>query len=124
MWMNSIMWTLYFLQETYLELVTAQVFLLAEQLLHVLPNQQFLLIIFFRWSEGRVSYTHLVSVQLMQLLEYLILNAVLIIVQYDGYTSCPLITGYGKTILAEFDFDAQPLETFPFDQGKVSVDVC
>ena len=39
--------------------------------------------------------------------------------QYDGYTSCPLITGYGKTILAEFDFDAAPLETFPFDQGKV-----
>lgn len=41
--------------------------------------------------------------------------------QYDGYTSCPLITGYGKTILAEFDFNAQPLETFPFDQGKVTV---
>ena len=40
-------------------------------------------------------------------------------VQYDGYTSCPLITGYGKTILAEFDFNAEPLETFPFDQGKV-----
>ncbi len=40
--------------------------------------------------------------------------------QYDGYTSCPLITGYGKTILAEFDFNANPLETFPFDQGKVS----
>lgn len=37
---------------------------------------------------------------------------------YDGYTSCPLVTGYGKTILAEFDFDAAPLETFPFDQGK------
>ncbi|XP_041355640.1 sulfide:quinone oxidoreductase, mitochondrial-like [Gigantopelta aegis] len=37
---------------------------------------------------------------------------------YDGYTSCPLITGYGKCIMAEFDFDAQPLETFPFDQGK------
>lgn len=40
---------------------------------------------------------------------------------YDGYTSCPLITGYGKTILAEFDFDALPLETFPFDQGKERV---
>lgn len=38
--------------------------------------------------------------------------------QYDGYTSCPLITGYGKTILAEFDFNAAPLETFPIDQGK------
>ena len=38
--------------------------------------------------------------------------------QYDGYTSCPLITGFGKTILAEFDFNAMPLETFPVDQGK------
>lgn len=38
--------------------------------------------------------------------------------KYDGYTSCPLITGYHSCILAEFDFDGQPLETFPFDQGK------
>ena len=40
--------------------------------------------------------------------------------KYDGYTSCPLVTGYGKLILAEFDFDGNPLETFPFDQGKES----
>lgn len=38
--------------------------------------------------------------------------------QYDGYTSCPLITGYNTCVLAEFDFDLNPLETFPFDQGK------
>lgn len=38
--------------------------------------------------------------------------------QYDGYTSCPLVTSYGKLILAEFDFNGEPLETFPFDQGK------
>jgi len=38
--------------------------------------------------------------------------------KYDGYTSCPLITGYNSCILAEFDFDLSPLETFPFDQGK------
>lgn len=37
---------------------------------------------------------------------------------YDGYTSCPLITGYKSCILAEFDFDLTPLETFPIDQGK------
>jgi sulfide:quinone oxidoreductase len=37
---------------------------------------------------------------------------------YDGYTSCPLVTGYGKLILAEFDYDLKPKETFPFDQGK------
>ncbi|XP_041355810.1 sulfide:quinone oxidoreductase, mitochondrial-like isoform X1 [Gigantopelta aegis] len=38
--------------------------------------------------------------------------------EYDGYTSCPLLTGYGKCIMAEFDFAAEPLETFPIDQGK------
>lgn len=40
--------------------------------------------------------------------------------KYNGYASCPLVTGYGKLILAEFDFDGQPLETFPFDQSKES----
>lgn len=38
--------------------------------------------------------------------------------RYDGYTSCPLVTGYGRLILAEFDYDKQPKETFPFDQSK------
>lgn len=38
--------------------------------------------------------------------------------RYDGYTSCPLVTGYGKLILAEFDYDLNPKETFPFDQAK------
>ena len=37
---------------------------------------------------------------------------------YDGYTSCPLVTGYGKLVLAEFDYDKNPKETFPFDQSK------
>jgi sulfide:quinone oxidoreductase len=37
---------------------------------------------------------------------------------YDGYTSCPLVTGYGKLILAEFDYAGRPQETFPFDQSK------
>jgi sulfide:quinone oxidoreductase len=40
------------------------------------------------------------------------------VASYDGYTSCPLITAYGKLILAEFDYDLKPKETFPFDQGK------
>ncbi|XP_077869309.1 sulfide:quinone oxidoreductase, mitochondrial-like, partial [Saccoglossus kowalevskii] len=40
---------------------------------------------------------------------------------YDGYTSCPLITQYGKLILAEFGYNAEVLETFPIiDQGKES----
>ncbi|XP_049783265.1 sulfide:quinone oxidoreductase, mitochondrial isoform X2 [Schistocerca cancellata] len=38
--------------------------------------------------------------------------------EYDGYTSCPLVTGQRKCILAEFDYDRNPLETFPVDQGK------
>lgn len=38
--------------------------------------------------------------------------------QYTGYGSCPLVTGYGKLILAEFDYDNTPTETFPFNQAK------
>ncbi len=38
--------------------------------------------------------------------------------RYDGYTSCPLVTGYGRLVLAEFDYDKNPKETFPFDQSK------
>lgn len=37
---------------------------------------------------------------------------------YDGYTSCPLVTGYKSLILAEFDYELNPRETFPFDQSK------
>jgi sulfide:quinone oxidoreductase len=37
---------------------------------------------------------------------------------YNGYTSCPIVTGYGKLVLAEFDYHNTPVETFPFDQSK------
>jgi len=37
---------------------------------------------------------------------------------YHGYSSCPVVTGYGKMVLAEFDYDNQPAESFPFDQSK------
>lgn len=37
---------------------------------------------------------------------------------YDGYTSCPLVTGYGRLILAEFDYELKTKESFPFDQSK------
>ncbi|KAK3928648.1 Sulfide:quinone oxidoreductase, mitochondrial [Frankliniella fusca] len=40
--------------------------------------------------------------------------------KYSGYTSCPLVTGYGSLILAEFDYDKKPVETLPFDQRKES----
>lgn len=38
--------------------------------------------------------------------------------KYNGYTSCPLVTGYGKLVMAEFDYDKNPQETFPLDQSK------
>lgn len=38
--------------------------------------------------------------------------------RYDGYTSCPVVTGYDSLILAEFDYSGQPAETFPFDQAQ------
>jgi sulfide:quinone oxidoreductase len=38
--------------------------------------------------------------------------------RYDGYAACPLVTGYGRLIMAEFDYDGNPQETFPFDQSK------
>ncbi|PKI83078.1 eukaryotic sulfide quinone oxidoreductase [Malassezia vespertilionis] len=44
-----------------------------------------------------------------------------IVGQYDGYTSCPLITEYGKVLLAEFVYNALPKETFSkygIDQSK------
>ncbi|MDW4441155.1 type II sulfide:quinone oxidoreductase Sqr [Staphylococcus saprophyticus] len=37
---------------------------------------------------------------------------------YDGYTSCPIVTGYNKLILAEFDYNKKSKETFPFNQAK------
>jgi sulfide:quinone oxidoreductase len=37
---------------------------------------------------------------------------------YDGYTSCPVVTGRGKLIMAEFDYDKNPVESFPFDQRQ------
>lgn len=37
---------------------------------------------------------------------------------YNGYSSCPVVTGYGKMMLAEFDYDHNPAESFPFDQSK------
>jgi sulfide:quinone oxidoreductase len=39
--------------------------------------------------------------------------------QYDGYTCCPLITGYDKTIMAEFDgYNVTPVSSFPLNPMK------
>jgi sulfide:quinone oxidoreductase len=34
---------------------------------------------------------------------------------YDGYSCCPLITGYGRTIMAEFNYKQEPTPSFPLD---------
>jgi sulfide:quinone oxidoreductase len=34
--------------------------------------------------------------------------------RYNGYASCPLVTGYGKLVLAEFDYDGKPTPSIPF----------
>lgn len=47
-----------------------------------------------------------------------LINRKLPYASYNGYTSCPLVTGYGKLVLAEFDYNNAPAETFPFDQSK------
>ena len=33
--------------------------------------------------------------------------------KYDGYASCPLTTGYGKLLLAEFDYEGKPTPSLP-----------
>ena len=37
---------------------------------------------------------------------------------YDGYSCCPLITGYGRTIMAEFNYKAEAVPSFPLDPTK------
>lgn len=38
--------------------------------------------------------------------------------KYNGYASCPLVTSRSSCILAEFDYEGNPDETFPFNQAK------
>ena len=38
--------------------------------------------------------------------------------KYNGYASCPLVTGYGRLVLAEFDYDNNPDPSFPFDTSQ------
>lgn len=47
-----------------------------------------------------------------------VLNQQAIAKKYDGYTSCPVVTGYGSLILAEFDYNKVPMESFPFNQAE------
>jgi sulfide:quinone oxidoreductase len=38
--------------------------------------------------------------------------------KYDGYSSCPLVTGFGKVVLAEFGYDGKLMPSFPMDMTK------
>ena len=38
--------------------------------------------------------------------------------KYNGYSSCPLIVGYGRLVLAEFDYNNEPQDSFPFEQAR------
>jgi sulfide:quinone oxidoreductase len=37
---------------------------------------------------------------------------------YEGYAACPIVTGYGRLILAKFDYDLVPRPSFPFDTTR------
>lgn len=39
---------------------------------------------------------------------------------YNGYASCPLVTGFGKVILAEFGYDGKLMPTFPGNPARES----
>ena len=43
--------------------------------------------------------------------------------KYNGYTACPITTGYGKLLLAEFDHDSKLTPTFPINQIKERYDM-
>ncbi|MCD8194188.1 MAG: NAD(P)/FAD-dependent oxidoreductase [Tannerellaceae bacterium] len=34
--------------------------------------------------------------------------------KYNGYAACPIITEYGRVLLCEFDYNKEPMPTFPF----------
>ncbi|HHO54894.1 MAG TPA: NAD(P)/FAD-dependent oxidoreductase [Trueperaceae bacterium] len=43
--------------------------------------------------------------------------------KYDGYSSCPLVTGYNSLVLAEFLYDNKYKPTFPINQAKERYDM-
>jgi sulfide:quinone oxidoreductase len=40
---------------------------------------------------------------------------------YDGYASCPLVTGFGKVVLAEFGYEGKLMPTFPGNPARESL---
>ncbi|MEN9203428.1 MAG: FAD/NAD(P)-binding oxidoreductase [Thermostichus sp. DG02_2_bins_29] len=47
-----------------------------------------------------------------------LLQSQTITAEYDGYTCCPLITGYNSTIMAEFAYGGKLAPSFPLDPTK------
>ena len=43
--------------------------------------------------------------------------------KYDGYSSCPIVTGYGKMLLAEFDYENKATPSLPVDTSKARWDM-
>ena len=41
-----------------------------------------------------------------------------LLAQYDGYSVCPIISGYGRVVMAEFDYSKQPVSSFLVDPTK------
>ena len=41
-----------------------------------------------------------------------------LLAHYDGYTACPLITSFHSVVMAEFDYDLQPVSSFLVDPTK------
>ena len=40
--------------------------------------------------------------------------------KYDGYAACPIVTEYGKVLMAEFDYDKKEQITFPLSLWDMS----
>ncbi len=38
--------------------------------------------------------------------------------RYDGYSVCPIPTGYGNVVMAEFDYSGQPVSSFLVDPTR------
>lgn len=38
--------------------------------------------------------------------------------EYNGYSSCPIVTGYGRMLLAEFDYDNNAAPSLPINTSK------
>ena len=43
-----------------------------------------------------------------------------LIASYNGYTACPILTRHNRVLLAEFDYNGNPVESFPFNQAQES----